>query len=238
MRVLLVACLCLVGLRLAALETRVYAFTNTPPEEVETTIRGWVAERQRVLVNPERGQVMVVADAATHGRIAQWLRRVDRPTPKLLLRVRQNREWSNVTVTDGAPGSFLISTTPPEDIVKEARERLGAGKESLPVAGASLQFHTALLRENPATARLRVTPAVVFGRDHPYEVVVFDELSMDVVLSSENYLDLPLALSGHTFYPRFFRTQPEAGQAARPVGLLLSLKGLSFEPETLEPEKP
>ncbi len=228
------------GVGAQALETRVYAFTNTAPARVEAQIREWVPEGPRVLLNAARGQVMVLADEGTHQRIAQWLRRVDLPPPRLMLRIRRDREWSGVEWPDGTPATLAVTFAPPAELVEEARARAAGVTDRTPVAASVLQVQVSVLRDDPPTARLKVTPAVVFGAEAPHVVAAFPELTTDVLLTSEGYLDLPQALSGHAFYARFFRAQPDPARPAAPVGLLLSLEGLRHEEavqplETLEP---
>jgi hypothetical protein len=93
----------------------------------------------------------------------------------------------------------------------------------LPVVATALQVHVKLLREDPPVARMRVTPAIAFGAFQPYEVVAFEELTQDLLMDTESFLDLPLKLSSHDFYKRFLRTRTEPSSTNTPVGLLLSM---------------
>lgn len=222
--------LCATVSRLAAqTETRVYRFSQSPPQLVEKQIRFLVPEEKRVSMNPEAGQVIVVADSETHAKIASMLREMERPAARLRFRVRHNRESMEFTVGDAVPVTLPVSKNPPEDLLRMARSRLPPDQRDLPSAGTALTAHVKLLREDPpAAVRLRVVPAFAFGESPPYRVVSYDELATDVMLTTARYLELPEALAGHDFYPRFFRTRSGPGGQVRSVGLLLSFDRLSF----------
>jgi len=215
----------------AQLETRVYSYTNSPPRVVERQIRALVPEKPRVSMNPEAGQVLVIAEPSVHEKIASMLHRMDRPPARLYFRVRHNREVKRFSVMDGVPLTLPVSGDPPEDVVARARGRLSPGREKAPAAGTALKVHVKLLREDPPAVRLRIVPAVAFGKEPPYEVVSYDELATDLMLTTENYVDVREALGGHDFYRDFLRTRPTPATPPRPVGLLMSFERLGYGQE-------
>ncbi len=215
----------------AQLASRMYSYTNTPPAVVEAKVREIVPEAHRVLVNPQVNQVLVIADAATHDRVAGMLVRLDRPLARMRFWLRHNRETLPLELLDGAIGTLPVSQTPALSLVEKARRLLPAEQRSLPVVGSVLEIHVSVLRDNPAAARLRVTPAVLFGVATPYEPVRFTQLSSDLMVTGDAYLDVVEQLSRHDDYREFFSSQPDPGQAPRPVGLLLSLEELHYRNE-------
>ena len=230
----LLACLLfflLPALARAQLETRLYSYTNTPPAVVEARVREIVPEAHRVVVNPQVSQVLVIADTATHQRVAGMLVRLDRPVARLRFWLRHNRETLSLELLDGAIGTLPVTQTPPAALVDKARRLLPSEHRSLPAVGTVLEIHVALLRESPAAARLRVTPAVLFGLAPPYEPVRFPQLNSDLMVTGADYLDLVEQLARHEAYRDFFSSQPDPGQAPRPVGLLLSLEELHYRTE-------
>ena len=205
------------------METRLYDYGDADPETVTAQIRRYVPEGPRVLVNPEVGQVMVIADADTHAQIAQLLARIDQPAQRVVLWFRHNREAEEVSLLDGAIGTLPVTRTPPDALVQEARRFLPGDRRDMPLVGSVLHVHTVVLRSDPARVRLRITPAVTFGYTPPYEPILFDDLSTDVMLTDTGFLDLVHALRDNDFYADFFQSQPEPGHPPRPVGLLLSV---------------
>jgi hypothetical protein len=216
------------------LETRLHSFSYAPPELVERQLRVLIPESPRVSMNPRANQVIVIADAETHDKVASMLRELGRPTVILHFRVRHNRVVRQFSVMDGLSISLPVSQTPPRSVVDHAKSRLALEKQKLPVVGSALQVQAKLLREDPAVVRLRVLPAVLFGKAPPYEVVDYKELAMDILITTESYLELQESLAGHDFYSRFLRTQPDVQRSPRPVSLLMSFERLSFVGEEKE----
>lgn len=212
---------------LAARETRVHDFGDVSPKMVERQLRQLIPERQRVSMNPRANQVIVVAGEETQERVASMLRELSRPELHLRLWMRHNRETREVEVRDGVPINLPVSDRPPAGVVERGRRMLPPGREGMPVAGAVLQAHVKLLREDPAVARLRIVPTLLFGSDPPYEVVRFDRLRADMLINTRDYADVPKELSGHSFYTEFMRTQPHPDHAAKPVALLVSFEALT-----------
>ncbi|MDF3127626.1 hypothetical protein P0Y35_00310 [Kiritimatiellaeota bacterium B1221] len=212
----------------AELETRMHHFEYAPPHLVERQIRALVPEAPRVSMNPRANQVIVIADAETQERVAAMLKVLGRPPRKLKFRVQHNREVLTFTVADGVPLTLPVSQTPPHNLIMQARGRLAPETRNLPVVGSALQAHVILLREEPAVLRVRVVPAVIFGALQPYQIVSYDDLAMDVMLDTEEYLELQKVLSHHDFYRQFLLTQPDPSAAPRPVSLLVSFEGLEF----------
>lgn len=231
MRFLMICCIILAGgWRLAAgpLETRLHHFEYAPPELVEKQLRALIPEGPRVSMNAEAGQVIVIADAATHEKIAAMLHELGRPPHQLQFWVRHNRDSFRFATGDGVPVSLPVSQTPPPQLVEMARARLAPETRHLPVVGSALQVNIFLLKEDPPLARMRVVPAVLFGPLQPYEVVSFDDLTMDFLVETEQYIELQAQLSQHDFYRLFMQTQPDPQAAPRPVSLLISFEGLAI----------
>jgi hypothetical protein len=141
--------------------------------------------------------------------------------------IRHNRDVREVDLRDGVPLNLPVSDQPPSSLVRRGRGMLPPGRRNIPATGSVLRIHVKLLREDPAVARLRVVPTLLFGAEKPYDVVRFDRLQTDVLLNTQDYLDLPRALSGHRFYTEFLRTQPHPDHPPKPVALLLSFQGLT-----------
>ena len=227
------------GLVSARLETRMYSYGGADPARVEAQIRQWVPEGPRVRVNPEIQQVLVVADPETHARIADMLERIDQPAARLHLWFRRNREAHTLNLFDGETGTLPVSSTPPAALVEEARHLLPRARNEPPVVGSVLHVHVSLLRRNPDTVRLRVTPTVLFGSSPPYETAVFHDWATDILINTERYLDLGHELRANDFYRSFFLSQSAPELAPRPVGLLLSLEEVTFRsPQPPEEESP
>jgi len=216
------------------LETRLYAFENTPAAKVEASIRELVPDGPRVLMNAEIGQVMVIADPETHRRIDQMLKRMDRPVARLSVWIRHNREEHRAEFIDGSTFTIPVSPFPPADVVAGARQFLDAGQDRLPLVGSVLHAHVTVLSENPPVARLRLTPVVLFGVTPPYETVKYDEYTTDLRFNAKEFLDLSRALSEKDFYRGFLRGHPDPELPARSIGLLLSLERLHFAPAVPE----
>ncbi len=217
----------LVPMLWAAPEQRMYSFSSLSPDLVEARIRQWVPERARVLMNRERGQVMVIAEPEIHVKIARMMERLDRPVPSLKVRLRRNEEWQDLEWLSGAPGTLSVTSHPPEDLVALARTQLAPELRELPVQGAAFETHLSLLREDPPVARLRVVPAIAFGVVPPYEVIRREDMAMDLLIRGDEYNDLGAMLSKNVYYARFLREQPDPERPPRPVTLLLSLEGTS-----------
>lgn len=217
------------------LETRLHAYDHAPPALVERQLRALIPEGPRVSMNPQARQVIVIADAATHDKVASMLRELGRPRANLHFKVRHNQEVRDFSLMDGLSFSLPVSRTPPTSVVQQAITRLDPEKQQLPVVGSALQVQAILLREDPDVARLRVVPAVLFGVAPPFEVVDYQELAMDILITSEAYLELQESLATHDFYREFLKTQPEANRTARPVSLLISFERLSFGTEADPP---
>ncbi len=220
----------LTGWRLCAaeLETRMHQFEYASPDLVERQIRALVPEAPRVSMNPRANQVLVIADAETQDKVAAMLKVLGRPPRKLKFRVQHNREVLNFTIADGIPLTLPVSQTPPQNLIMQARGRLAPETRNLPVVGSALQAHVILLREDPAVLRVRVVPAVIFGALQPYQVVSYDDLAMDMMLNTEEYVELQKVLGHHDFYRQFLLTQPDPVAAPRPVSLLVSFEGVEF----------
>lgn len=229
MKICLTACFLLLPLLASArLETRIYAFENTPPQQVEAEIRRWVPEGPRVIMNEELNQVMVVADAEIHAQIAAMLQRMDRPTARIRFWMRHNRDMQEAELLDGSVATLPVSQNPPLNVVTAARRLLPPGRESLPVVGTVFHAHISLLRESPPSVRLRLTPVVLFGITHPYDVVSYDEFATDLMMSGEEILDIPRSLTNNEFFRVFLQDQPQPERPTRPVALLLSLQEVHF----------
>lgn len=220
---------------LGRMESRLYGYAPGTLEEVEAMIRALVPEGPRVRVNPNVQQILVLADAETHGRIEELLERVDLPPAHMEFWFRRNRESHRVEWMDGETGTLPVSSTPPAEVVERARPRIRPGqRQDVPVVGTTLQVHAILLRREPATVRLRLTPVVLFGSSPPYDPVVFEEWATDVMINETSFVDLGKTLGHNDFYRTFFQTQPEPNLSPRPVGLLISLESVRFETESSE----
>lgn len=206
-----------------------HQFGTLSAEMVESRIRMLVPDRARVSLNAAAGKVIVVAEPVVHEQIAAMLRELSKPKKKLVLRYRHNRDSKEVELENGGLFTLPVSTTPPAAVVENARRRMPPGRERMPAAGSVLQLHVSLLREDPAVVRLSITPAVLFGKEPPFEVYRHDRLRMDVLMNTDEFLDLPQALSTHAFYTTFLRTQPAGGGSEKPVALLLSLDAIREE---------
>ncbi|WFB37676.1 hypothetical protein P3T73_07875 [Kiritimatiellota bacterium B12222] len=209
--------------------TRLHSFEYATPELVERQIRQLVPEPQRVSVNADAHQVIVIADEQTHQKISSMLTELGRPPMQLQFHVRHNRDSYRFAVADAVPITLAVTQTPSVQTVEMARARLDPEDRELPVVGAALNAHVILLREDPPLARMRVTPAVIFGILAPYEVVNFPDLAMDFLIDTRGYVELKEKLSSHNFYQIFFQSQPDPHAAPRPVSLLLSFEGLVSE---------
>jgi hypothetical protein len=219
--------LCAAPLLCAQLETRLHRFSHAPPDLVEKQIRILVTEGPRVSMNARAEQVIVIADAATHEKIASMLRELSRPALRAHLKVWHNGEGSDLLLPDGAVFSLRVSRTPPPQVLEQARQRLPPESRRLPAAGSGLEVHLILLREDPPAVRLRVTPAVAFGVTPPSEVVRYEEMSTDLLLQDDVYVELGKAMAENEFYRGFLQTLPAPDQPPRAVGLLISLEKLS-----------
>jgi len=228
--------LCLTYLGAGELETRVHSYEYASPALVEKQLRAMIPEGPRISMNPRAKQVIVIADDEMHTRIASMLKVLGRPPRELVFWLRHNREVFEFTVSDGVPLSLPVSQTPPQRVVEMARSRLDPEARSLPVVGSALQAHVILLRENPAVLRMRVTPAMIFGVVPPYEVVEFKTVTSDLLVDTENYVEVQDVLKRTDFYREFLKTQPDPDRSARPVSLLLSFEGLTFEQEEIAVE--
>lgn len=222
-----VRCLLVCGLCLpiaAQTVTQLHSYGEADPDLVERQIRALVPEEPRVSMNRNARQVIVVAEPEVQEKIAGMVKQLSTPPLELRFRIRHNRDVRSLAVRDGIPFSLPISETPPPELIRMARGRLNPERRNLPVVGSALQLHPKLLREDPAIVRLRVTPAVVFGHLQPYDVVSFEEVTQDVLVNTEVFLDLTLQLGSHHFYEKFLRTLTEPASAPKPVALLLSLQ--------------
>ncbi|MDA3874493.1 MAG: hypothetical protein PF795_11115, partial [Kiritimatiellae bacterium] len=199
------------------LETRLHSYEHAPAALVERQLRALIPEGPRVSMNPNAKQVIVIADEETHDMVASMLRELGRPQVTLHFKVRHNQEVRTFSLFDGLPFSLPVSRTPPTSVVQQAVDRLAPEKQQLPVVGSALQIQAKLLREDPEVARLRVLPAVLFGVAAPYEVVDYPQLAMDILITTDSFLELQESLSKHDFYREFLQTQPEANRTARPV---------------------
>ena len=204
--------------------TQLHSYGQANPELVERQIRALVPEGPRVSMNLAARQVIVVAEPEIQERIAAMVAQLSKPPMELSFRIQHNLDVQNVTVLSGTLFSVPVSSAPPGPLIQRARARLGLEKRGLPVVGSALQVHATLLRESPAIARLRVTPAVIFGILKPYEVVIFEEYAQDVLINAEEYLAMPKALTSHDFYRTFLLSFAEPTAAPKPVGLLLSME--------------
>jgi len=229
--------LCSLTLSAGELETRLHRFDYAAPQLVEKQLRALIPEAPRVSMNAEARQVIVIADDSTHQKIAAMLKELGRPPTQLVFTVRHNREVMRFAMGDGVPFTLPVSQTPPRQLVEMARNRLTPEIRRLPVVGSALQAHVILLREDPEIARMRLTPAVIFGLAPPYEVVDFQDIAMDLMIDTEKFVELQEALTRHDFYTLFLKTQPDPQAAPRPVSLLISFEGLNFEtPEATNDE--
>jgi|GEM_PF-1217660 len=212
----------------AELETRLHSFEYASADLVEKQLRALIPEGPRVSMNAERKQAIVIADAATQDKITSMLRELGRPPTELKFVIRHNRETIRFSVLSGIPFTLPVSQTPPVQLVEMARGRLAPEMRGLPVVGSALRVDGLLLREEPAVARMRVTPAVLFGVAQPHHVVDFPDLAMDFSIDTESYIELQETLTRHDFYRLFLQTQPDPQSAIRPVSLLVSFEGLEF----------
>lgn len=210
------------------LETRVHRFEYAEPEWVERQVRALVADPHRVSMNPRANEVMVITDAETHTKVEALLRVLGRPPRYLRFKVKHNRELLPFRVADGVPLTLPVSQTPPAQLVEIARTRLGPEDRNLPVAGTALQVQVMLLRENPDVVRMRIFPAVLFGPLQPYKVIRYEDLTMDIMVDTENYLEFQDPLGGHAFYRQFLQTQPDPSAPPRPVSLVVSFEGVEY----------
>lgn len=209
---------------LAQTVTQLHSYGDADPELVERQIRALVPEGPRVSMNRRAGQVIVVASPDIQEKVAAMVAQLSRKPLELRFRIRLNREVREFTVRDGVPFSVPVTEQPPEALLQMARGRLDPDKKNLPAVATALQFHAILLREDPVMVRLRVTPAVVFGVRMPYEVVSFEEVTQDMLVVTESFLNVSQKLSSHDFYRNFLRTRSEPSASATPVGILLSLE--------------
>jgi hypothetical protein len=210
-------------------ETRMHSFGDVSPQLVERQIRMLVPEKQRVSMNAQAGQVIVVAEPEIQNRVEAMIRELSRPVQYLKLWVRHNRDIREFQVRDGVPVNLPVSDQPSASMIRQGRSMLPPGRQNLPVVGSVLQLHVKLLREDPAVARVRVVPTMLFGSEPPYDVVRFTRLESDVLLNTRDYLDLPRELSTHAFYTEFLREQEHPDHPPKPVSLLLSFQGLTTE---------
>lgn len=212
------------------LETRMYRFEAMMPAEVEAQVRRWVPEGARVLVNPEVNQVMVIANAETHEQVAKIFERLDRPSHRVLFWFRHNQnEAQHLNLMDGDLANFPVTQTPVSKIVEAARGQLPHEQRNDPLVGSVLHTHFAVLRADPPRVRIRLTPAVLFGAYPPYEVVRFSEMSTDLMMTEEAFVDLVERLSENEFYRMFFRSQGATDGRHTPVGLLISLEEVTSD---------
>ena len=212
------------------LETRMYRFEAMTPAEVEAQVRRWVPEGPRVLVNPEVNQVMVIANAETHEQVAKIFERLDRPSHRVLFWFRHNQnEAQHLNLMDGDLANFPVTQTPVPKIVEAARAQLPHERRNDPLVGSVLHTHFAVLRADPPRVRIRLTPAVLFGNYPPYEVVRFSEMTKDLMMTDEAFVDLVDRLSKNEFYQMFFRSQGATDGRHTPVGLLISLEEITSQ---------
>lgn len=216
------------------METRMHGFGEASPELVERQLRMLIPEKQRVSMNAEAGQVIVVAEPETQEKVAAMLQALSRPPTRLQFWVRHNRSDREMVIPDAGMFALPVSDHPLPAVVDRARGMLPPGRERMPVAGSVLQVHGKLLREEPAVVRLRVVPHVLFGSSPPYEVIRFEPLASDLLVNTEDYVDLTKELASHAFYRSFFQEQPHPEHPPRPVALLLSFRGV---PSTVATEE-
>lgn len=207
--------------------TRIYRFEGLTPEEVEAEVRRYVPSGMRVLVNPEVNQVMVIADEETQERVSRLLERLDRTVHRVQFWFRHNRnDPQYLDLIDGDFANFPVTQRPVPQVEANARGRLPHDWRNSPLAGSVLETHFSVLRADPPRVRIRLTPAVLFGTAPPYEVVRFSEMSTDVMMTDEAFLDLVDRLSDNEFYRMFFRSRGTTDDRHGPVGLLLSLRAV------------
>ncbi len=212
------------------LQTRIYRFEGMNPEEVEEQVRRFVPLGPRVLVNPEVNQVMVIADAATQEQVARLFERLDRPMHRVVFWFRHNQdEPQSLNLMDGDFANFPVTRTPVPQVVANARARLRHESRNAPLVGSVLQTHFSVLRADPARVRIRLTPAVLFGGTPPYEVILFSEMSTDVMMTDDAFVDLVDQLAENEFYRMFFRSEGATAGRHTPVGLLISLEEVISE---------
>jgi len=207
----------------AVTETRIHEFGKLSPQMVESRIRLLVPDRARVSMNPAVGKVIVVAEPEVQEQISAMLRELAKPRKKLVLRYRHNRDQQELVLENGDIFTLPVSQTPPPSVVQDARRRLFPDHQNKAVAGSVLQAQVMLLRDDPPVVRLSITPVVLLGDEPPYDVYRYDRLRMDVMINTREYLDLPNALSTHSFYSTFLRTRPGERFSEKPIALLLSL---------------
>lgn len=211
------------------LETRIYRFEGMDPADVEAQVRRFVPQGPRVLVNPEVNQVMVIADEETHEQVARLFERMDRPSHRVVFWFRHNQnEPQHLNLMDGDFANFPVTRTPVPQVVTNARARLPHEWRDAPLVGSVLRTHFSVLRADPARVRIRLTPSVLFGSSPPYEVVSFSEMSTDLMMTDEAFVDLVDRLAENEFYRMFFRSEGSAGRHT-PVGLLVSLEEVRSE---------
>lgn len=213
----------------AELQTRIYHFEALEPAEVEAMIRPLVPMGPRVLVNPEIRQVMVIADEETHEQVSRLFERLDRPSHRVQFWFRHNQHASqSLDLMDGDFANFPVTRSPLPQVADHARARLPPEWREAPLVGSVLRTHFSVLRADPARVRIRITPSVLFGSSPPYEVVSFSEMSTDLMMTDEEFVDLVQQLSGNEFYRMFFRSEVSSGRHV-PVGLLVSLDAVVSE---------
>jgi hypothetical protein len=212
-------------LRAGDMQTRLYRFDGMTPEEVEAQVRRYVPLGPRVLVNPEVNQVMVIADADTHERVARLFELLDRPSHRVRFWFRHNRQNPQyLDLMDGDFANFPVTQRPLPRLERQARAMLPREWRESTLMGSVLEAHFSVLRADPPRVRIRLTPAVLFGDYPPYEVVRFSDMSTDLMMTDEAFVDLVDRLSDNEFYRVFFRSRGSTDDRHVPVGLLLSLE--------------
>jgi hypothetical protein len=227
--ILMLICLMVPPLFGGELETRIYRFEGMEPAEVEAQVRRFVPQGPRVLVNPEVNQVMVIADGETHEQVARLFERMDRPSHRVVFWFRHNQnEPQHLDLMDGDFANFPVTQRPLDRLERQARALLTREWREATLVGSVLQAHFSVLRTDPPRVRIRLTPAVLFGDYPPYEVIHFSEMTTDIMMTDEAFVDLVDRLAENEFYRMFFRSEGSAGRHT-PVGLLISLEEVTSE---------
>ena len=206
--------------------TRLHSYGPANPELVERQIRALVPEGPRVSMNLAARQVIVVATPEVQEKVAAMVEQLAKPPMELRFRIQLNQEVRQVAVLSGAPFSMPLSSDPPAEVIQLGRNRLLPEHGNLPVVASALTLHATLLKEDPVIARIRVTPAVVFGVLKPYQVVEFPEYVQDVLVNDQEFIALEKKLRTNSFYRSFLRTHTEPTMAPKPVGILLSMEAV------------
>ena len=86
-RTLLGACLLLLIPARAQVTVEIYPFTNVDAAVITEAVKALVPGERKVILNPARQELMVVADKAVQAQVRGMIARLDRPVPNVRIRV-------------------------------------------------------------------------------------------------------------------------------------------------------